>query len=130
VTSYPLLYFVGVGENTGRGVPMSRKKIDEEVGISFPLEEFLGSSMPTYEEVLRHFHHQRHTLKKLISVAALHTARNVLERWTGTIPTNLILRDVAVQNKILKLYNKDYIPLRTKKAAGPMQVNSMIRGTM
>jgi hypothetical protein len=92
----------------------SRKKIDEEAGLSYPLEEFLGSNMPTWEEVLCHFHHQRLVLNNAITVAALHTARNVLERWTGSIPPNLILKDRTIQTKILQLYKKGYLQLRRK----------------
>jgi hypothetical protein len=95
-----------------------RKKIDSDVGISYPLEEFLGSDMPTNEEVLRHLHFQRHSNNKTLSIAALHTARCVLDRWVGTIPQNLIVKPVASQARVLKLYN-EYTSLKSTPKVKP-----------
>ena len=75
-----------------------------EFGIDSPLDELLGSNVPSNRDVIRHFYHHHRTLTLSARQSYDKTASNVLARWAGS---NVPLRsDYFISKQIQNLIDE------------------------
>ena len=82
---------------------LPRQKVNEELGLDFPLDDLRGSQAPTNGQVLRHFSHFLQTAQGECSVedAAKLAVETVKRCWLGA--NVKMAHDTTLTNRILAL---------------------------
>ena len=83
---------------------LPRQKLNEDLGLEFPLEDWRGSEVPRNGQVLRHLNHFLHDAKgeRSVLVSAKLTVETVKRCWVGA---NVKMAcDRTLLNRVQALY--------------------------
>ena len=62
----------------------TKAKLYPDFGIDEPLDEFLGSQVPSHRDAIRHFFYHNREIQMSIDKSYRETAGSLLRRWMGS----------------------------------------------